>query len=212
MRSRRSSRDSRPSSTADDGDDSENSPAEGTKECLSVTTQKSREKKKDTLSPAPFEETKWTPSPPHSTDFPLAVPPAVSPDSTLTKETMEDVRNYRRPRLRSSWACAWLTFAVTLLSALGLWSIVRSFQERQCDIKGCKMTTGYPTYLHLKEFDTEHTRFASKYGLYLYREGYIDTAYPVGVQLYLSYSNCDFGFWCIGLLRCLPCCECRSKS
>lgn len=28
-----------------------------------------------------------------------------------------------------------------------------------------------PRYIHLSEFDTEHTRFASKYSLYLYREG-----------------------------------------
>lgn len=28
-----------------------------------------------------------------------------------------------------------------------------------------------PRYIHLSDFDTEHTRFASKYSLYLYREG-----------------------------------------
>ncbi|KAM0325550.1 hypothetical protein ACHAQA_007537 [Verticillium albo-atrum] len=32
-----------------------------------------------------------------------------------------------------------------------------------------------PSYVRLREFDTEHTRFASKYSLYLYREQGIDT-------------------------------------
>jgi hypothetical protein len=31
-----------------------------------------------------------------------------------------------------------------------------------------------PTYIKLVEFDSEHTRFASKYSLYLYRERGID--------------------------------------
>ncbi|KAH6688077.1 PGAP1-like protein-domain-containing protein [Plectosphaerella plurivora] len=31
-----------------------------------------------------------------------------------------------------------------------------------------------PSYIHLKEFDTEHTRFATKYSLHLYREQGID--------------------------------------
>ena len=32
----------------------------------------------------------------------------------------------------------------------------------------------YPGFAKLSDFDTEHTRFASKYSVYLYREGYID--------------------------------------
>lgn len=31
-----------------------------------------------------------------------------------------------------------------------------------------------PSYTHFADFDTEHTRFASKYSLYLYREGGFD--------------------------------------
>jgi hypothetical protein len=36
-----------------------------------------------------------------------------------------------------------------------------------------------PVYLKAKDFDTEHTRFASKYNLYLYREHGVDEDYPV---------------------------------
>lgn len=31
-----------------------------------------------------------------------------------------------------------------------------------------------PSYVHFSEFDTEHTRFATKYSLYLYREQGLD--------------------------------------
>ena len=31
-----------------------------------------------------------------------------------------------------------------------------------------------PAYAKFSDFDTEHTRFASKYSLYLYREGGVD--------------------------------------
>ena len=31
-----------------------------------------------------------------------------------------------------------------------------------------------PIYTRFADFDTEHTRFASKYSLYLYREGGLD--------------------------------------
>ena len=104
---------------------------------------------------------------------------ARSQGSPLSKEQMEDTRNYRRLRLRSNWACSLGTLAVTLLSAVVLWSIVQSYRERQCDAKGCRMSRMSPVYLKAKDFDTEHTRFASKYSLYLYREHGVDEDYPV---------------------------------
>ena len=70
---------------------------------------------------------------------------------------------------------------VTLLSAFALWSIFVSFRDRQCDAKGCRMSRMSPIYLKAKDFDTEHTRFASKYNLYLYRENGVDEDYPVCV-------------------------------
>ncbi|KAI5814253.1 PGAP1-like protein-domain-containing protein [Pyronema omphalodes] len=100
-------------------------------------------------------------------------------ESRLNKEKMEDSRNYRpRSRLRSSWACSIWTLVVTAMSAFALWTIVQSFRERQCDAKGCRMSHMSPIYLKAKDFDTEHTRFASKYNLYLYRENGVDEDYP----------------------------------
>jgi GPI inositol-deacylase len=41
-----------------------------------------------------------------------------------------------------------------------------------------------PSYLRFTEFDTEHTRFATKYSLYLYREQGIDDENQVSYSLY----------------------------
>ena len=44
----------------------------------------------------------------------------------------------------------------------------------QVDPQGCKTPGMRPTYVKLVGFDSEHTRFASKYSMYLYRERGVD--------------------------------------
>ncbi|KAH6997495.1 PGAP1-like protein-domain-containing protein [Ilyonectria sp. MPI-CAGE-AT-0026] len=70
-----------------------------------------------------------------------------------------------------------ISILVLLTSALGmalLFGILRSLVTRQLDPKGCRMSYMRPSYVHFSEFDTEHTRFATKYSLYLYREQGVD--------------------------------------
>jgi hypothetical protein len=50
-----------------------------------------------------------------------------------------------------------------------------------------------PIYLKAKDFDTEHTRFASKYNLYLYRENGVDEDYPVCYLFCWHDNRVDFG-------------------
>jgi glycosylphosphatidylinositol deacylase len=57
--------------------------------------------------------------------------------------------------------------------------MVQSFLTKQLDIKGCEMSYMRPTYSKFDEFDNEHTRFAGKYSLYLYREWGIDEEFTV---------------------------------
>ena len=85
-------------------------------------------------------------------------------------DKMLESRSWRRSRARSPWACSLLTTSVTTLSALALVFIVHAFLTRQLDPKGCDMCWSRPIYIRFSDFDTEHTRFASKYNLYLYRE------------------------------------------
>lgn len=77
----------------------------------------------------------------------------------------------RRPRSRNPWAANILVLLTTVVGIALLATILSSSVTRQLDPKGCRMSYMSPRYIHLSDFDTEHTRFASKYSLYLYREG-----------------------------------------
>ena len=96
------------------------------------------------------------------------------PIVNATIETMNEHTMYRRSRARSPWSISRLTIGVTVLSIMLLYAIVNSFMNLQRDPKGCKNCWMSPAYAKLSGFDTEHTRFASKYSLYLYREGGVD--------------------------------------
>ncbi|KAI7718623.1 GPI inositol-deacylase-like protein [Hortaea werneckii] len=93
-----------------------------------------------------------------------------------TKESREPTEHLRKQRaqLRGPWTCSFLTLATTACSILLLATIMRSFFTLQMDPKGCAMSYMRPAFARFADFDTEHTRFASKYSLYLYREGGVD--------------------------------------
>ncbi|KAF2860451.1 GPI inositol-deacylase-like protein [Piedraia hortae CBS 480.64] len=77
-------------------------------------------------------------------------------------------------RLQRPWSLSFLTAATTVGAFVLLAVIVRSFLGLQQDPKGCQMSYMWPVFTHFADFDTEHTPFASKYSLYLYREGGVD--------------------------------------
>jgi glycosylphosphatidylinositol deacylase len=107
-----------------------------------------------------------------STETPLISVPS---EASITADKMADARqNARRSRLRSPWSCSLLTLVTTAVALLSLGSIIHSFSNRQLDTKGCRMSYMRPSFAKLSDFDTEHTRFASKYSVYLYREGMVD--------------------------------------
>ena len=94
-----------------------------------------------------------------------------------TKETSENTAEHRRQsrsHMRSPWRCSFLTLATSAFSIFLLVTIIQSFSTRQQDPKGCAMSYMMPAFARFSDFDTEHTRFASKYSLYLYREGGVD--------------------------------------
>ncbi|TGO63189.1 hypothetical protein BOTNAR_0103g00070 [Botryotinia narcissicola] len=100
---------------------------------------------------------------------------SVTSKGAIEVDKMADSRQTpRRSRLRSPWSFTPLTFATTVIALLALASIIHSFTTRQLDNKGCRMSYMRPSFAKLSDFDTEHTRFASKYSVYLYREGMVD--------------------------------------
>lgn len=82
-------------------------------------------------------------------------------------------------RARSPWSMTLLTLFTSLAGIVILASILRSASTRHVDPKGCRMSYMRPSYAKLRDFDTEHTRFASKYSLYLYREEGLDNSHKV---------------------------------
>ena len=123
-----------------------------------------------------------------------------TPDMALARTpTQSPSPNRRTSRPRFS-------IIVLLVSALGialLMGILRSLVTSQLDPKGCRMSYMRPSYVRYTEFDTEHTRFATKYSLYLYREQGIEPADKVcitisqistGVELLNSYIDSSLEF------------------
>ena len=106
------------------------------------------------------------------------------PAKDITSDSMVEGHNTRRTlRLRNPWACSLYTLVAALLGFAALFLMMQSFTTRQLDTKGCEMSYMRPIFHRFHDFDTEHTRFASKYSLYLYREGGIDEDSKVGCRI-----------------------------
>ena len=80
-----------------------------------------------------------------------------------------------RDAVRSPWSWSLLSVLTTVIAFLTVFAIVQASLKLQLDPQGCQMSMMTPTYIKLSGFDTEHSRFASKYHLYLYREEGVDT-------------------------------------
>jgi GPI inositol-deacylase len=106
------------------------------------------------------------------------------PTTGKRKENAMELRCGRPSQSRSPWSCSPLTIATTGIAVFFLLSVVHSFLSRQIDPQGCVMSTMTPAYIKMSGFDTEHSRFASKYSLYLYREDGVDyfTEDDIGLQ------------------------------
>lgn len=135
----------------------------------------------------------WKPSTPQSIPIdkpPLSLPldPSVVPAmAAKSDEDSDDVDKVpdskgvlRRPRSRSPWAIGLLTLITVALGLGFIATILHSSITRCLDAKGCIMSYMRPSYVKLSDFDTEHTRFGSKYSLYLYRELEVDEDAKVG--------------------------------
>jgi GPI inositol-deacylase len=101
----------------------------------------------------------------------ITVPPV---EGTAVDKMPDSRLHARRSRFRNPWATSLLTLVTTALAVLSIVLISHSFLTRQLDPKGCRMSYMRPSFAKLKDFDTEHTRFASKYSVYLYREEMVD--------------------------------------
>lgn len=111
-------------------------------------------------------------APPSSTRG--ALQRSLFPTQEQTLDKMAEPRLWRKSRARSPWSCSLITLIATFFAGVTLLFIVHAFITRQLDPKGCDMCWSRPIYINFSDFDTEHTRFATKYGLYMLREGGFD--------------------------------------
>ncbi|KAI0387599.1 PGAP1-domain-containing protein [Hypomontagnella monticulosa] len=126
----------------------------------------------------PSSNVNWRPS--HSRDASTEKEASASklPPTTLTpdypsagnEKTANSRRKSRQPRLWSPWAMSFLTLFTSIIGIGLLVAVLYSSATLHCDPKGCRMSWMSPSYAKFSDFDTEHTRFATKYSLYLYRE------------------------------------------
>lgn len=93
----------------------------------------------------------------------------------LNPEQPTDLKTMaRRSRLRDPWAFSWLTLGTLVAAVVLLLCVVQSFTTRQLDPKGGSMSFMASSFVRFTDFDTEHTRFATKYSLHMYRELGVD--------------------------------------
>ncbi|KAN0069070.1 PGAP1-like domain containing protein [Elaphomyces granulatus] len=100
----------------------------------------------------------------------------LAPQRLSMEGSLVEVQPGRPPsRLRTNqWSCSLLTLSLASLGVLLLLSITYSFVNRDLGADGCDVPVMSPTYIRMVGFDAEHTHFASKYNLYLYREEGLD--------------------------------------
>ncbi|KAI0478773.1 GPI inositol-deacylase [Xylariaceae sp. FL0804] len=92
-------------------------------------------------------------------------------DATVGGKKMAEWKGRSRPpRSRSPWTMSLLALFTSVAGVALMFSVLYSSLSLHCDSKGCRMSWMSPSFIHFTDFDTEHTRFASKYSLYLYRE------------------------------------------
>jgi hypothetical protein len=129
---------------------------------------------------------------PHQAQTPIRQSPLEEESMAVEETSSLLLRSPNKPNLRDGRVrirprgCSLVSFFLACLSVAFLGLVAHSFLNLQRDPKGCKMSFMYPSYAKLRDFDTEHTRFATKYSLYLYREQKMDLSmevYPYSMSL-----------------------------
>ena len=103
-----------------------------------------------------------------------ATPKSLPSPTAANAFKMTEFTSWRLSRARGPWSCSLLTLIITAFAAITVFAITQAFLSRQLDPKGCDIPWTRPTYIEFKDFDTEHTRFATKYHLYMLRDGSYD--------------------------------------
>ncbi|CAG8433121.1 7786_t:CDS:2 [Ambispora gerdemannii] len=82
----------------------------------------------------------------------------------------------------ASLSCSISIYIIFIITVILLGATLNSFLNYQKDSKGCLVSYMRPSFIKQNGFDSEQTRFAGKYSLYLYRESGLDLSEePTGI-------------------------------
>ncbi|KAG6001405.1 hypothetical protein E4U21_004397 [Claviceps maximensis] len=100
--------------------------------------------------------------------------PSIFAEPSLNMDTRKINLSPALSKGRYSGSCSIFVLFISGVGMFLLALILKSVFGDPIEAKGCRMSYMRPSYIQFTEFDTEHTRFATKYSLYLYREQEID--------------------------------------
>ncbi|KHN97858.1 GPI inositol-deacylase [Metarhizium album ARSEF 1941] len=169
---------SRSADSTDDGDEQSCTPDVAATEAIARRPQsRSRSASKAGNGPTEFEWKRSSNRNGHA-EIPSSVTPTFSRPFIPAASTMALRKSSSGlPQTKGSRRAGAVSFLVLLTAGTGIMllaAILKSLISYQVEPKGCRMSYMRPSYIHFNDFDTEHTRFATKYSLYLYREQGVD--------------------------------------
>ncbi|KAI8085116.1 PGAP1-like protein-domain-containing protein [Halteromyces radiatus] len=105
--------------------------------------------------------------------------------TSSTEGTTTNNNNISIPKkYQLSTSCVIVLLSIVLISLGALATMLDSFMFHQKDTNRCRESYMRPLYLKQDGFDSEMTRFAGKYALYLYREKGVDLSeQPTGIPV-----------------------------
>lgn len=116
------------------------------------------------------------------TSSPGSSPSPPSSPTTMSRASL--------PRLYKIMTASKLLSTILIFFSLAsIHIMLDSFQYHQRDVSGCQTSYMRPEYIKQTNFDSEMTRFAGKYGLYLYREKGVDFSDQVRIENYVNSLN-----------------------
>lgn len=127
-----------------------------------------------------------------------------SPGSSPSPPSSPRIRSIPLPRLyRLEGNSKVYILLLTLFSIMSIGIILDSFLHHQRDVSGCRESYMRPQYIKQTEFDSEMTRFAGKYSLYLYREKGVDLADQVRIVFERERERNGINLYVISQQACL---------
>jgi hypothetical protein len=127
---------------------------------------------------------------------PETTTPSPPPSPTLSHTQL--------PKLHTMLKQSQVLIALLILASLGsIYIMLDSLLHYQRDVTGCQTSYMRPEYIKQTSFDSEMTRFAGKYGLYLYREKGVDYSDQVSCMCVSNQTKFSYTLFLANRCTCI---------